>query len=280
MGIKGLSAFVKQFGKIKNLSDMRGKTVAIDAPIFMFRFKYLCDTPTFINRFRLQMNLFKSLDINCVYVFDGAHPKLKQETRETREKTQTIFITSEDKMLLKELIVDSGNNFVIAPGEAEKFCSYLNSEKIVDFVMSNDYDTFVFGCESLLVSTPGNSFIHFNPQEIISELKLSKEEFLNVCIASGCDFFASGIKGVGIKKAISLVKKQIDVQDWGGSPDFYSSLPAITDIFTNFKEEKVMAKTVEEMLIVKDPIEEMLVISEEVVVLPEEEDSCDESDGL
>lgn len=281
MGIKGLSAFVKQFGKITSLESFRGKTVAIDTPIFMFRFKYLCDTPTFLNRFKLQMELFKSLDIKCLYVFDGTHPVLKQETREERKKTQTIFITKEDISRLKEVINETGNNFVVAPGEAEKLCSYLNSEKIVDFVMSNDYDTFVFGCETLLVSS-GPRLIQFNPQQILENLGLSKEEFLDVCVASGCDFFAGGIPGVGVKKAIKLVKTRSNgIKEWGGTDDFYTALPTIYSIFTDFTEEKESSLVVKELLSKKELFENEVIEKPDQILLEESSnESCDESDGL
>lgn len=278
MGVKGLSPFVKPFGKVKNLSQFRGKTVAIDAPIYMFRFKYLCDTTTFIERFKLQMQLFKSLDISCLYVFDGVHPDLKQETRETRKKTQTIFITQEDIALLKETITDSGYHFTVAPGEAEKLCSYLNSEKIVDFVMSNDYDTFAFGCKTLLVSS-GTSFIEYRPREILSELCLSRPEFLDICIAAGCDFFAGGIPGIGIKKAIKLVENGKNIEEWGGSDEFYSLLPTIKNIFTDFTKEAEVLDSIKSSLL-QVVCQSPVPVQEEILLTEEDVDSCDESDGL
>lgn len=276
MGVKGLSVFVKQFGKISNLNEFRGKTVAIDTPIFMFRFKYLCDTNTFLNRFRLQMNHFKSLDIKCIYIFDGKHPVLKQETRDSRKKTQSIFITKEDIILLKECIVAEGFNYTIAPGEAEKLCSYLNVKGVADFVMSNDYDTFAFGCEKLLVST-GTNQILYKPQEILRDLKVTREEFLDICVASGCDFFVGGIPGIGIKKAIALVKKRTSIKEWRGTDEFYKKLPDIKDIFTDFTEEDCVIEEIREQLRPKEIQPFQSVQTED---LEEEDTSCDEDDGL
>ena len=237
MGIKGLSSFVKSYGTIKKMSDYSGLTVAIDAPIYMFKFKYLSTTEQFINNFKTQISLFKKHNISPIYIFDGKHPKEKQETREARKKTQTIFITEEDNQLLRELFNESGVRWVTAPSEAEKLCSYFSKIGKVDFAMSNDYDTFVFGCKKLLVYSK-NEYVEYLPETILEDLNLSRNEFLEISIASGCDFYPSGIPGIGIKKGLKLVEKGKKIEDWGATQEFLDILPTIKNIFTDFTEEE------------------------------------------
>lgn len=239
MGIKGLSKLVKGMSVEKNLLSFQNKRVAIDTPIYMYKFKWKCSSEEFLNRFKRQIQTLKSFGITPIYIFDGVSSVLKQDTKDKREITKVITITREDKESLKNLFNEESVKWVTSASEAEKYCAFLNKTLQVDFVMSNDYDSLVFGTKSLLVNTSG-VYHEFNLDFILETLGLSHPQFIDICIASGCDFYQKGITGLGPKKAISLSKKFGDILNWGVVIPEELDLQSIKRIFTDFSEEELV----------------------------------------
>lgn len=263
MGVKGLSKFLIQFCKMEtSLEFLKGKRVAIDASIFLYRFKYGTNDNhhVFLNRFVKQINNFKKYDITPIYVFDGIPPVEKGNTLKKRaeakekyvviangeiceEKTKNIMknvinITKEDIQAVKDLL-DKENVKFFHPErtEGEKFCAYLNKLNQVDAVISNDHDTIVFGCKQLVCVVNDSSYKIFNTDEILKGLGITCQQLVDICISSGTDYYPSGISMIGPKKGMKLCKERGPIESWGVETPRDMDLDIIRKLFLEDPDE-------------------------------------------
>ena len=104
MGIKNLTSFLLEHCpnaiKQTQLFELRGKNVAIDASIFLYRFKYKGNK--LIPKFFEQINRLRMNDITPIYIFDGIPDSLKQDTINNR-KNKLIDKKNKIDALKKEL---------------------------------------------------------------------------------------------------------------------------------------------------------------------------------
>lgn len=237
MGIKNLSKFLKQDGKdvdIKYLTDLR---LAIDISIFLYRFKYLSEQEEFLKKFENQINFFKKYNVYVVYIFDGKPPIEKQSVIEQRKsKENRIKITENDIVDVKNLFNKHNVKYFVSPTEAEKFCALLEKEDIVDGVISNDFDTLVFGCKNLFTYKNFNSFTEYKLDKILEKNEITMDSFIDICIASGCDYYHKGLKGIGINRGISLAKKYGEIENWKVNIPEDLKLSSIRNIFKDFSD--------------------------------------------
>jgi len=183
--------------------------------------------------------------IKPVYVFDGKpHPlKLKtlqkrgeirseaeKEWKEALEKgdieqafkkaIRTSRINEEIIEEAKKLLAALGIPYVEAPGEGEAQAAHMAMKGDADAVASQDFDCLLFGAPRLIrnLAVTGKRklpdrhiWIDVPIEEILLERVLKKneitrEQLIDAAILIGTDF-NEGIKGIGPKKAIMLVKK-------------------------------------------------------------------------
>lgn len=246
MGIKGLNQALRPYGKKVELSNYRGKIFAIDISIYMYKFKYKATTKQFLKRFEYQVNQFDKLGIKPIYIFDGQAPIEKKLLHEKRKTAQgnaenAIIITKEDKLALKNFLVDNQIEYLTAPTEGEKYASYLASNekgnpivsKYADVCLSNDLDSLLFGSPIVLTSTK-DGFVEYNLQEILDGLSITLHELIYIGIASGCDYHLPGIPKMGIKTALNRLKKDRAISNWK-EIDF--DIKHIFSLFTDFSKE-------------------------------------------
>lgn len=206
---------------------------------------------------------FKKNNIKAVFVFDGKAPKLKEKEQELRRQKKikadkkykealemgltedaakyaqgTSKLTSEMIIEAKELISAFGFPIIEAPSEGEAQASYLAKEGLVYATSSQDFDSLLFSSKYLIRNIsisnkrkiPGTSSYKDVPIEFydldknLEKLGLSQEELIIVAILCGTDFNPGGIKGIGPKKAIKIVKEyrgrfdeMFKTLDWFGS---------------------------------------------------------------
>jgi flap endonuclease-1 len=245
-----------------SLEFLRGKKVAIDASIFLYRFKYgtFDNQAVFLNRFIRQIINFKNHGIIPVYVFDGTPPieksstlKKRSETKEKytnianeeecEEKTKNIMknvinITKEDLKAVKNLFTLHEIKFFEPENtEGEKFCAYLNKLGYVDSVMSNDHDTIVFGCKQLVCTINDNSYKVYNTNEVLEGLGINIEQLVDICISSGTDYYPQGIARIGPKKSIKLCKEKGPIENWEIVISEEMNLDNIRSLFLKDPEE-------------------------------------------
>ncbi len=110
--------------------------------------------------------------------------------------------------LLKENKID----YIVAPYEADAQLAYLSLNELVECVLTEDSDLLVYGCKRALYKLDAFGYgdeINMEDLENVKELSLHSFTFDMLvvnCIMAGCDYLPN-IKGIGFKKAHSLVKK-------------------------------------------------------------------------
>ena len=184
--------------------------------------------------------------IKLIYVFDGKPPALKYKTNlarsevkdEARERykeavkkedvdemgkyaRQVVHITKEIVDESKELLEAMGIAVVQAPGEAEAQAAYMAKiDKGIYAVGSQDYDSLSFGAPRLIQNLTmsrrrklaSGSYVFISPElveleRVLNSLQINHEQLISIGILSGTDYNPGGIKGIGPKKALQLVRQ-------------------------------------------------------------------------
>lgn len=238
MGIKKLGPFLRKQKLCTNhvdLSAFAGCTFAIDLPIFMYRFLAV-NADTYLDQFQQQVELFRRWNIVPIYIFDGKPADIKTpELKQRREQRHKMKATAENTELpfyqrvmamekvkaqpkhshyqeVKSLFESLYVQYIISDADAEKHCAYLTRTGQADVVLSEDFDSLVYGATRLLTRLSA-----FQPQsvekpaveyclnDILSHFQISHVEFVDVCILCGCDL-SPKIRNVGPTKAFHLIR--------------------------------------------------------------------------
>ena len=260
-----------------DISDLNGKSVAIDAYNALYQFLAIIrqrdGTPLMNSKGQVTSHLsglfyrtvnFVEQGLRPIYVFDGKPPELKFQTiekrREAKEEAREKYIdakvrgdfkeakkysqmTSSLKGEMvnssKELLESMGVPYVEAPSEGESQAAYIVLKGDADFSASQDYDSILFGAPSLVRNltisgkrkVPGKElFVDvvpeiINNENVLNSLNLSREQLIQVAILIGTDYNPGGIKGIGPKKAIEIVKE--------GKFGEYGEFDQIINLFLN-----------------------------------------------
>jgi flap endonuclease-1 len=126
----------------------------------------------------------------------------------------------------RELLRLLGIPVVQAPSEGEAQAAHLASAGKVWAAASKDYDALLFGTPRLLrfLTISGKEFLPskgtFRPitpelidlQAMLGDLRITREQLVELAMLVGTDFHP-GIKGIGPKKALKLVRDFGSVED-------------------------------------------------------------------
>lgn len=183
--------------------------------------------------------------IRVVYVFDGKPPKFKEKTiekrrkakEEAKEKWEKALALEEERAktyaqatskLTEEMIEESielisamGIPCVRAAEEGEAQAACMAKKGIVYASASQDYDSLLFGSPLLVrnLSITGKRKVPRKDQytiiypeqvslkELLSTNNITQEQLVAAGILVGTDF-NEGVKGVGPKTALKIVKEQ------------------------------------------------------------------------
>ena len=188
--------------------------------------------------------LLYEYNIDLVFVFDGKPPELKaaeiSKRHELREKAYEEWVKALQRgdfasafskaivtsRLTKEMVKDAkrllellGIPYVQAPGEAEAQAAYMACRGDVWAASSKDYDALLFGAPRLLryLTITGREYLPskgisrplypelIELDELLSRYEITREQLIDMAILIGTDF-NGGVKGIGPKKALRLIK--------------------------------------------------------------------------
>ena len=184
------------------------------------------------------------LGIKPAYVFDGKPPELKKKTIEAR-KAAKVEAEREWKKALEEgdlkralskatrtsrldsdmieesvsLLDAMGIPWIKAPGEGEAQMSHMTRRGDVWAGASQDFDAILFGTPNLVRNLtlagrrrlPSGKTVDVFPEvvtlgEVLSALEVTREQLVDMGILIGTDF-NEGVKGIGPKKSLTLIKR-------------------------------------------------------------------------
>jgi flap endonuclease-1 len=215
--------------------------------------------------------------LRLVYVFDGTPPILKQKERDKRREqkiiaenkykeaakkedyaemkkyaARTTRLTSDMIEEAKKLIEALGLPMIEAPSEGEAQAAHLVKKGDAFGVASQDADCLLFGSPVLIrnLSLTGKrkinqklSFEVLKPEKIdlhktLAALGISHKQLIALGMLVGTDFNPGGIKGIGPKNALKLVKQYPNDNDtlfkevgWNNYFDY--SWKEVYDIISN-----------------------------------------------
>jgi flap endonuclease-1 len=131
----------------------------------------------------------------------------------TKMRSQILDISPEDFKKTKELFDILKVPYLDAPLEAETTCADLCKRGLVDAVLSEDTDVLAYGCPVFLskINTSDGTCTIIKYPELLEGLKLSSDEFLDLCIMCGCDY-NKNIFRVGPEKAYKYIQKYSTIE--------------------------------------------------------------------
>ena len=252
MGVKSLNTLISNYtknGERKvHLSKFNGYKLAIDTNVYLY--KYLYGKSNHINGIFFMINKMKKFNITPVFVFDGKPPEEKnnkiihrkairnklqqklldlksdltlQENEEDKQQIQDEIDNIEKKiMYVNKLVIEKtqtlfdnmGVAYINADCEAEQYCSKMCRMGLVDGVVSEDTDTIACGSKIVLreFSNRDDNITYFSLDEILYELNLNYNSFVDLCILLGNDY-NNRPRGYSLDKIYDLIKKYESIEN-------------------------------------------------------------------
>jgi flap endonuclease-1 len=232
------------------LSDYTGKKIAIDTSLIIYKYILAMrktgrdllsvdghNTSHLYGILNLIIKLF-SYKITPVFIFDGKSPDIKQATLQKRwenkvsaeKKLETnIELTKDQKItyfiqsfkITSEIIDDTkkmlfllGVPYIEAPEEADSQCVSLLENNLIYAVATEDMDLLTFKCDRLLKNffSYDEEIIEISYTKMLEELKISDNQFLDLCILLGCDYLPR-LPGLGQVKSFDYIKKYKSIKN-------------------------------------------------------------------
>lgn len=203
--------------------------------VFKLWLQYIC---------QFALTLLKH-QIHPIFVFDGAPHEAKNAVKNKRKNTREeqlqdiktiqeqlrncpemqypkilidnllhklinfVEVKFNEVRICQELLAHMGLDIIQANQEAEQACAMLFIENRAHCIFSRDSDVLAYGCPAFLneiTQQQGKYYFYgYSLDTILQELELTFEEFRDFVIMAGCDY-NNNIKGIGIKRAYSLIK--------------------------------------------------------------------------
>jgi flap endonuclease-1 len=184
--------------------------------------------------------------IKLVFVFDGKPPELKDEEIRRRRQVKEEAVVRYERALkegkleeartyaqatsrlkddmvkdAKKLLDALGVAWIQAPSEGEAQASFMASRGDVWAVASQDHDSLLFGAPRMVknLAITGrrklprrNAYVEIEPElielaKVLHELSLTREQLVDLGILIGTDFDPDGVKGIGPKTALKLIRE-------------------------------------------------------------------------
>ena len=215
MGVKNLSQFLNahcsEVIKRLNIYQLKNKRIVIDTNMYLYQF---LKASTILEGLYDMINILLYFQIEPVFIFDGKPPKEKKMVldinRQKKKKAEALYktsmnsthaekermrkkfvrLTTKDINEAKELMDAYGLQYFVADGEAEQLCAKLVKMNYAYACLSEDTDLFLYECPRVLKNFDTNKCtieIHCL-QDFYKKLKITKDEFKEICVLSGTDY--------------------------------------------------------------------------------------------
>ncbi|CAL9073815.1 unnamed protein product [Musa textilis] len=216
--------------KEQRFENYSGRKIAIDASMSIYQFLVVVGrngmetltneagevTSHLQGMFNRTIRLMEA-GIMPVYVFDGQPPELKKQElakrnlkREDAIRDLTVAVEVGDKEGIRKFSKKTVKVTKRHNEDCKRLLRLMGIPVIeVYAVASEDMDSLTFGAPRFVrhLMDPSSRKIpvlEFEVSKILEELKLSMDQFIDLCILSGCDY-CNSIKGIGGQTALKLI---------------------------------------------------------------------------
>jgi flap endonuclease-1 len=240
------------------------------------------------------------VDIRPVFVYDGEPPEFKKKTIEERQtireeakkkweqavkegRKEDIMVYAQgalrltDDMVIesKKLLDAMGVPWINAVSEGEAQCAFMCKKGDTDYAASQDYDALLFSSPRLVrnLSITGKRklprqelYIGIKPEliyldQVLSTLGMTQEQLIVLGILVGTDYNPGGVKGVGPKTALKIIREHKTLDNILKNVEYKSDVDAhkIYDFFLNapvLKKYKIEWKEPDKNKIMKLMVED------------------------
>ncbi|KAL4077669.1 hypothetical protein J3A83DRAFT_4215477 [Scleroderma citrinum] len=233
MGVAGLWELIRPAAEVRSLTELavtegfianpngrRGFRIGIDASIWFFHAAYgrEGENPELRTLFFRCCRLLQT-PLLPLFVFDG--PKRPAIKRGKRVGGNAHWLTTG----MKNIIQAFGFEWRTAPGEAEAELAYLNRIGVIDAVLSDDADNFLFGA-TMVIRNPsstlsgnrshpvtnsegrddGNHVLTYRASSISEHVQITRSGAILIALLSGGDYIPAGLPGCGKGFASGLAR--------------------------------------------------------------------------
>lgn len=222
--------------------------------------------------------------LKLVYVFDGKPPELKKEEIERRREIkakaeekyeeakanqdtaamrkysgQFVKINSEIIEESKEFLIALGIPVIESDGEGEAEAAHLVSSNAAWGSASQDYDSLLYGTPKLIRNLTlsrkrkSSNGLYIDTkielvdfESLLGHLNINREQLICLGILVGTDFNPGGIKGIGQKRALEIVRKYqypVKIFEYIEKVGKYQMDFNWQDIFEEFKRYSIPQET-------------------------------------
>ncbi|KAL0952086.1 hypothetical protein HGRIS_008722 [Hohenbuehelia grisea] len=220
--VRSLTELAVSDGFLKNSNGLRGFRVGIDASIWFFHANWgkEGENPELRTLFFRCATLLHAPFLP-LFVFDG--PKRPDFKRGKRINTTAHKLTNG----MKQIIEAFGFEWRTAPGEAEAELAYLNRVGIIDGILSDDVDTFLFGALTVIRNSSNtlsgnrsnpvlnsdgrddkNHTVVYRLEDITDDanIALTRGGFILIGLLRGGDYHQEGLPRCGVTIAAALAR--------------------------------------------------------------------------
>jgi len=206
-----------------SIESLRGKIIAVDAMGFFYQFISVAvkikksgnsTTDRSVGQgvagFLLRNTHFIRNGIQPIYAIEGG-------TRSFLEKEKDEELKSVFRRVMKgciRIVELLGFPIIHTVTEGEAQASYIVNNGDADSCASQDYDCLLFGCKKIVMNLGAsrNNIFTIKLDSALEELGITREQLVDVSMLVGSDF-SKGVKGIGSKTAIDLIKKHKSIED-------------------------------------------------------------------
>lgn len=233
-------------------ADLDGSVVAVDAANWLYKYltttTQFTDSDAYTTPDGVELpNLvgavkgipkFFEHDLTPIFVFDGVAHDFKEEELEKRRETRSKAEEAAEKALsegnvveaaklnaraqgLTDAIIDTTKELlehldiphVTAPNAGEAFAARLASDDVVDAVISEDYDSLLYGAPLTIrdFTSSSGTLERMSLPRTLEKHNLSHRQIVGIALLCGTDY-NPGVRGVGPKTALREMKEHESVE--------------------------------------------------------------------
>ncbi|XP_011652266.1 DNA repair protein UVH3 isoform X2 [Cucumis sativus] len=162
--------------------------------------------------------------IHRISVLEQERLNLGDEQKRLERNAESV--NSEMFAECQELLQMFGLPYIIAPMEAEAQCAYMELANLVDGVVTDDSDVFLFGARSVYKNIfDDRKYVEtYFMKDIEHELGLNRDKLIQMALLLGSDY-TEGVSGIGIVNAVEVMNAFPEedglhkFKEWIESPD-------------------------------------------------------------